>query len=359
MRCPKCHYLSFEPEARCRNCGYDLAISDDDLVIKVPGEHDDSEGPLADFDLRTPAIPAPFAPLAPVAPAATRSSRAPLAPLAPLAPRAPQASQTRPAAPPAPTLGPIHPVSAAEARSGVSVVPAPRAARPPSTTAELPLFMRGLPEAGLEPDTPLVPFPAMPRAPLAVRRRSIDPENDPVRADRSSIPDMAAHIDSVWAPLATPLPVDPSPAEESRTDRVDHVGMLARAAAGTIDLCLLGGINFVVAWLTVRLCAVTLGQVLTLPIVPLVAFFLLVDVGYLFLFTATTGQTLGKMAAGIRVVAQGPDAGLEPLSVRQAIVRSFATVPSVVAFGAGFLPAIGGEGLAVHDRLAHTRVVRA
>jgi uncharacterized RDD family membrane protein YckC len=358
MRCPKCHYLSFEPEARCRNCGYDLAITDDDLVIKVPGERDDSEGPLADFDLRTPAIPAPFAPLAPVALPAPRAPRAPLAPRAPQARPAAPAAAPAPAAPTAPTVGPIHPASA-EARSGVSVAPAPRAARPPSTTAELPLFMRGLPEAGVEPDTPLVPFPAVPRAPVAVRRRSIDPESDPVRADRSSIPDMAAHIDSVWAPLATPLPVDPPPAEESRTERLDHVGMLARAAAGTIDLCLLGGINFVVAWLTVRLCAVTLGQVLTLPLVPLVAFFLLVDVGYLFLFTATTGQTLGKMAAGIRVVAQGPDAGLEPLSVRQAIVRSFATVPSVVAFGAGFLPAIGGEGLAVHDRLAHTRVVRA
>ncbi|MEZ5318459.1 MAG: RDD family protein [Vicinamibacterales bacterium] len=28
MRCPKCHYLSFEPEPRCKNCGYDLALSD-------------------------------------------------------------------------------------------------------------------------------------------------------------------------------------------------------------------------------------------------------------------------------------------------------------------------------------------
>jgi len=326
MRCPKCHYLSFEPEARCRNCGYDLAISDDDLVIKAPDEHDDLGGPLADLDLRAPAIP----------PAA-----APLMPLAPI------------------TLGPLHPESAAEGRAGVAVAPAPRAVRPPSTTAELPLFMRGLPEAGLEPDTPLVPFPAAPRPPLAVRRRSVEATSEPLRADRSSFPDMTAHIDSVWAPLATPLPVDSTPAVAAPPEGEDRAGMLARAAAGVIDLFLLAGIDLAVAWLTARLCAVTLGQVLTLPLVPLTAFFLLVDVGYLCLFTATTGQTLGKMAAGIRVIAQGPDAGLEPLSVRQAIVRSFATVPSVIAFGAGFIPLIDGQGLAVHDRLAHTRVVRA
>jgi uncharacterized RDD family membrane protein YckC len=323
MRCPKCHYLSFEPEARCRNCGYDLALSDDDLVIKSPDGHDDLEGPLADLDLRAPVIPVPTAAPKPI------------------------------------TLGPIHPVSAAEGPSAMPVAPAPRAVRPPSTTAELPLFMQGLPESGFDPDAPLVPFPAVPRAPLAVRRRSLEVAIEPPHADRSSIPDMTAHLDSVWAPLATPLPVEPQPAEAARLDREDDVGLFARAAAGAIDLLLLGGIDLVVVWLTVRLCAVTFAEVFTLPLVPLAAFFLLVDVGYLFLFTATTGQTLGKMAAGIRVVGSAPGADLEPLSARQAIVRSFATVPSVVAFGAGFIPAIGGEGLAIHDRLAHTRVVRA
>ena len=34
MRCPKCHYLSFEPEPRCKNCGYDLAVPEADLAIK-------------------------------------------------------------------------------------------------------------------------------------------------------------------------------------------------------------------------------------------------------------------------------------------------------------------------------------
>ena len=28
MRCPKCHYLSFDPEPRCKNCGYGMVLDD-------------------------------------------------------------------------------------------------------------------------------------------------------------------------------------------------------------------------------------------------------------------------------------------------------------------------------------------
>src|SRR5262245_9547055 len=50
MRCPKCHYLSFEPEPRCRNCGFDLATHEPDPLIK----NTEDEGPLVDLDLRRP-----------------------------------------------------------------------------------------------------------------------------------------------------------------------------------------------------------------------------------------------------------------------------------------------------------------
>ena len=50
MRCPKCHYLSFEPEPRCRNCGYDLAVEEADLVIKAA---EPIAAPLADLSLRS------------------------------------------------------------------------------------------------------------------------------------------------------------------------------------------------------------------------------------------------------------------------------------------------------------------
>ena len=50
MKCPKCHYLSFEPEPRCRNCGYDLALADADLAMRE-FESEDAEAPAADLPL--------------------------------------------------------------------------------------------------------------------------------------------------------------------------------------------------------------------------------------------------------------------------------------------------------------------
>jgi uncharacterized RDD family membrane protein YckC len=47
------------------------------------------------------------------------------------------------------------------------------------------------------------------------------------------------------------------------------------------------------------------------------------------------------------------------LTVRQALLRALLTVPSVLAAGAGFVQALVGDERAVHDRIAHTRVVRA
>ena len=50
MKCPKCHYLSFEPEPRCRNCGYDLALADADLAMRE-FESEEAEAPAADLPL--------------------------------------------------------------------------------------------------------------------------------------------------------------------------------------------------------------------------------------------------------------------------------------------------------------------
>ena len=44
---------------------------------------------------------------------------------------------------------------------------------------------------------------------------------------------------------------------------------------------------------------------------------------------------------------------------RSTALRSLVAIPSVLAFGAGFVPALMGDERALHDRLAHTRVVRA
>jgi uncharacterized RDD family membrane protein YckC len=355
MRCPKCHYLSFEPEARCRNCGYDFALAENDLVIKAV---DDDEGPMQDFDLRVPSAVMPPAP-----PPMTLGLIHPEPPIPAAAVESPKPE------PPLRVMTSVVP--ARETRPPVAAVPPPlvRPSRPPSTTTELPLFMQGL-SADHSIDAPLVQVPASPRPPLSVRRRSPDLSSDVIRPDRNSHVEMAAHVDSVWAPLpadreredeTTPAASNAAREAAGEDDLLTDVdlGAAARATAAAVDLLVLGGIDAIVLWLTARICGIGFGAVLTLPFVPLIAFFLLVDVGYLFLFTATSGQTLGKMTAGLRVVPEDDASEQAPLSMRQAIVRALATVPSVIALGAGFLPALAGRGLAVHDRLAHTRVVRA
>jgi uncharacterized RDD family membrane protein YckC len=66
------------------------------------------------------------------------------------------------------------------------------------------------------------------------------------------------------------------------------------------------------------------------------------------------GQTIGKMAVGIRVIADGRDS----LDGGVAVQRTLAGVLSVLTFGLGFVPALfGSDRRALHDRLSRTRVV--
>jgi uncharacterized RDD family membrane protein YckC len=126
-----------------------------------------------------------------------------------------------------------------------------------------------------------------------------------------------------------------------------------------IDAAFLGAIAVVVIFFTLRLLGLPMSGVMELPLLPLAAFLLLVSVGYLLLFTAASGQTVGKMALKIRVVGTSAEAVInDRVTVSQAAIRSIAAVPSVLVFGAGFAPALVGAGLAVHDRIAQTRVVR-
>src|SRR6187401_1006565 len=59
MRCPKCHYLSFDPEPRCKNCGYDLEVADADLAMRTA---EPADAALPDLTLHEP-VPAKAAPV--------------------------------------------------------------------------------------------------------------------------------------------------------------------------------------------------------------------------------------------------------------------------------------------------------
>jgi uncharacterized RDD family membrane protein YckC len=73
-------------------------------------------------------------------------------------------------------------------------------------------------------------------------------------------------------------------------------------------------------------------------------------------FTAG-GQTIGKMAAGIKVVSARSNM---PLDLGHAIVRTIVWTALAVPAGLGFLTAfLSDDRRGLHDRVAGTRVVRA
>lgn len=375
MKCPKCHYLSFDPEPRCRNCGYTLAL-DPDLAINLSS--DEPRAPLADLELRG----ADAAPAEEAAPA-RRSATPPV--------------EERVRRPRTPAPGPFDDMTPREWLDGAAgsandretrIDPAAEAARittpdaprprpaarrtPAPATTELPLFVKGATSADVpaerepEPefpilDRPLIDTPNAPAPPLAVQRPKLPdapkrPRKEPEASklgplDRDLLEGLQRieHFEQSHA------------AAEARRARLENsVGVGKRLGAAAFDAALVGAIGLVVVWVTLRWCDLTWAQASALPTVPFALFVLLLAAGYLFMFTAASGQTIGKMLTGIRVVDAGAG-GTEQgrVSVRQAMYRELVTVPSVLVLGAGFLPALFGDERALHDRVAQTRVVRA
>lgn len=59
MRCPKCHYISFDSGERCRNCGYDFSLSAGEASRDLPiQDGNEPLGPLGELTLADPRVPA-------------------------------------------------------------------------------------------------------------------------------------------------------------------------------------------------------------------------------------------------------------------------------------------------------------
>lgn len=208
-------------------------------------------------------------------------------------------------------------------------------------------------------DTP-VPEPppvAIPPAgpPLSVRRK-VEITRPPGRVD------MAA---DVMEPQATPAAFEwsdeptvplieanaPEPASP-HSDAAEPIG--PRLKAGVVDALVLGSIDLLVCWLTLRVAGVSADEWRLLPLVPLAGFLFLLDTAYLVTFTAASGQTIGKMVSGIRVVYG--DHARVPFG--HAVLRSVAVLLCALPAGLGLLPIfMDPERRGAHDRLAGTRVV--
>jgi uncharacterized RDD family membrane protein YckC len=310
MRCPKCHYISFGSTDRCRNCGYECLLAVETPPVDLPIQSDDQTiGPLADFVL---------------------SERVP---------------------------------SAARSTVGESAASARRASQTAMSRFDLPLFGG----ADVGGDAPLVTPAAVPRPPLSVRRSQPTPRPRPERALLSDDADSGPRTVDVRdgrpreSSFSREVPLDPP-----RVDTVESASVVARVLAGLVDVLLLAAIDSAIVYYTLLLVELPLADAWSLPLAPLGLFLLLLNGGYLAIFTTAGGQTIGKMLTGIRVVADvtRDDSGSGPavgrVSLGASVLRAVAYLVSLLPAGLGFAAILfDSDGRALHDRLAETRVVKA
>ena len=313
MKCPKCEYLGFDTGDRCKNCGYDFsfittasatAAPVPDLTIAPPVQPQmpDTTFWLDEFDrgLGSPVAGAPTE---------------------------------------LPSIAALPPVQARAERA-------------------LPLF---LPPVDADDDQPLIKLPLAPRAPLSVRKT---PENPRLRAVpktalRAKEPALLFRDESAPDPdlrLRDDAPVVMPPTRAPAVAAIggEPGGAGARLGAVLLDHLILLAIDGAVLYFTLRMTVLPLADWRVLPLAPLAVFLGLVKFAYFCAFTAVGGQTIGKMALGLRVVTNDD----ERVDAACAIRRTLAGLISAASLGLAFLPAlVGGTRRALHDRLAHTRVV--
>ena len=340
MKCPKCDYLGFETGDRCKNCGYDFSLATEaaaarepELLLREPEPQRNADRWLTQLEARLDNV----RPVA-TAPATDRLGSLSL-----------DAAPVAPAAPPPPA-----PLAAAP--------PAPMTVRTLSkSTPALPLFSSG----GGEFDEPLITVPPAPR-PLAVRRtpdrRNVRTVPKPVRtiepqSGLDSVLEFAEEPDAV-APLQLDRRVQPErrtePPARPAARGLEVSGAIRRVIAAAVDQLILLSIDAAVVYFTFQIAGMSFSEWQSIPLLPLALFLLLVKASYFSVFTALGGQTVGKMATGIRVVGEN-DGDVEPT---RAVQRTLAALATVATVGIGFAPILlGGDRRALHDRVARTRVV--
>lgn len=337
MKCPKCGYLGFETSDRCRNCGYDFSLT---TSTEPPSElplqrHEGPSVPFGDFEL---------APAAGDRLAALDLDRVIGTDATQMAPPEPAGESSRPAAA-ADNRARLEPPR--EARE--AAVPSPRRPAAAARADGLPLFT---PREKDDDRPPVIAPPRPAGPPLSVRRATPDvPRVRPRAIPRRETPVLELEPEAAHAagPGAEPPETDVVAVLRGDTSR------LRRMVAAAVDFAILGGIDVAVIRLTLAIAGLTAAEVRELPVIPMAAFLLLLNAGYLVGFTAAGGQTIGKMLTRVRVTAD--DGGR--VDAGKAVIRAAAIFLTVATLGLGYLPVFGADARALHDRLAGTRVLRA
>ena len=217
---------------------------------------------------------------------------------------------------------------------------------PTPVLTKLPLF------AGGSDDLPLITKLSPPRPPLAVRRATPEMPRPRPEASRPALLDLSAPAGEGRPSLAARHRAASAPAE---TDSTMPAGIFSRVMAVAIDLAVLTAIDVLVVYFTLQICGLTAADLGILPKAPLIAFFVVQNGGYLVAFTAG-GQTLGKMAMGIKVISTG---SREQIDVPHSLLRTVLWLVLAIPAGLGFLTALfSPERRGLHDRFAGTRVIK-
>ena len=299
MKCPKCSYLGLDNGDRCKNCGYEFSLID-----------------------------------APRGAAPARPRATPLN-----LPPTPRADAGR--------LRPTRPTREQRAAiDGALGRPLERTAD--SAPLDLPLF-----DVGFQQGVPLPP----PHRPLAVRRSgAATPSRHRVVPARPNVGTLPLELEGppestgrTETPVSTPAapapPLTRAPGEVAQGWR--------RSGAWMVDLSLIVLVDLLTVYFTLRVCGLEPAEWDILPPVPLAGFFLVLNCGYVILLTASLGQTLGKMALRLEVVADDR----ATIGVARATARTLAALVSLLPAGLGLIWALFGDGRALHDRMTRTRVV--
>lgn len=227
------------------------------------------------------------------------------------------------------------------------------------TTLEAPAEEAAAEEATAEPsleaemDAPVAPAHRMELdEPTPEATPAPPPEFDTMRLR----PTAAVEAPAAEPPGAEAWPLglgDPPPAAQVRPpERPARIG--ERVLAGALDGVVLVSLWSVVLYFASRAARVSLFGLR--PAWPyLVAYLALLGLAYAAYFTGTTGQTPGKMAAGLRVV----DTAGRPPGYWRAMLRALLGSAGSLLAGLGLLPIVFDPARrAAHDRLLRTRVIK-